>query len=123
VTVSDPAGAKSTLKPAVDERGAVLTLESPQRAGFYRLALADGGTDVFAVNRDTGESDLKALDREAVKKLLPVREYVWIGLNEDLLSALTRSRQGVELWRHLLIAALLLMVIETGLAQLFGRRA
>jgi hypothetical protein len=30
---------------------------------------------------------------------------------------------GVELWRHLLFAALLLMVLETALAQLFGRRA
>ena len=52
-----------------------------------------------------------------------MREWTWIGLNEDLLSALNRFRQGVELWRMLLTAALVLMVIETMLAQMFGRRA
>jgi hypothetical protein len=122
VSVSDPAGGKKTLKPAVDERGAVVTLENPQRAGFYRLAAASGTEDVFAVNRDTAESDLRALDRKALKRLLPIRDWTWIGLNEDLLSALTRTRQGVELWRQFLFLALALMVLETMLAQLFGRR-
>ena len=83
----------------------------------------EGGTqDVFAVNRDTAESDLRSLGRDALKRLLPA-QWSWIGLNEDLLSALSRTRQGIELWRYLLFLALGLMVVETMLAQWFGRRA
>jgi hypothetical protein len=123
VTVTEPSGAQASLKPSVEERGAVVTVEHPQAAGFYRLAVEQGSRDVFAVNRDTAESDLKSLDQAALKRLLPVRAWTWIGLNEDLLSALSRSRQGIELWRHLLLAALGLMVLETMLAQLFGRRS
>jgi hypothetical protein len=123
ISIAGPDGDRVTLKPMVDERGATVTLESPGRAGFYRLAVDGGTQDVFAVNRDTSESDLRSLNQAGLKKLLPVREWTWIGLNEDLLSALTRTRQGVELWRHLLLAALALMVLETMLAQLFGRRA
>jgi len=123
VTVTDPAGDKSTLKPVVDERGALVTLEKPKSAGFYRMAVDGGTSDVFAVNRNTGESDLKSLDQSALKRLLPVREWTWINLDEDLVTALNQSRTGVELWRHLLLAALGLMVLETMMAQLFGRRA
>lgn len=123
ITIAGPNGDRTTVKPSVDERGAVVTLENPQQAGFYRLAVEQGTPDVFAVNRDTSESDLASLNEAGVRKLIPVRELVWINLNEDLLTALTRTRQGIELWRHLLLTALLLMAVETMLAQLFGRRA
>lgn len=123
ITVTGPRGARSTLKPAVDERGATATLEAPREAGFYRLGVEGGETDLFAVNRDTAESDLRALDEAALRRLLPIRGWAWIRLDEDLPSALARSREGVELWRHLLFVALGLMALETMLAQLFGRRA
>jgi hypothetical protein len=123
VTISDPSAAKTSVKPLVDERGATVTLEHPQKAGFYRLDVQGGTQDVFAVNRDVAESDLKSLSQEALKKVLTGFDWGWIGLNEDLVSALTRARQGVELWRHLLLAALFLMALETMLAQMFGRRS
>jgi len=122
VSLTDPTGRKSALKPVVDERGATVTLENPTRAGFYRLAVEGGSKDVFAVNRDTAESDLRSLNEAALKRLLPTARWTWIGLNENLLTALSQSRQGIELWRHLLFAALGLMVVETMLAQWFGRR-
>lgn len=123
VTITSPGGARTAVRPLIHERGAIVTLENPQQAGFYRVAVDQSSPDIFAVNRDTAESDLRSLGEAALKKLLPVRNWTWIGLNEDLLSALTRSRQGIELWRHLLFAALALMVVETMLAQVFGRRA
>lgn len=123
VTVTNPAGARTTLKPVIGAQGAVVTLPRPERAGFYRLSVAGGTQDVFAINRDPAEADLRSLTREQVLKLIPIRGITWIGMNEDLVSALTRSRQGVELWRYLLIAALALMALETMLAQMFGRRA
>lgn len=123
VTITDPAGAATVLRPLVDERGATVTLDRASRAGFYRLKVEDGTEDVFAVNRDVAESDLRSLDEPALKKALPVANWSWIGLNDDLATALRESRQGIELWRHLLFAALALLVLETMLAQVFGRRA
>jgi hypothetical protein len=123
VIVTNPAGARTTLKAVIQPQGALVTLPRPERAGFYRLAVAGGTRDIFAVNRDPAEANLRSLSQEQVTKLLSARSLTWIGVNEDLVSALTRSRQGVELWRYLLIAALALMALETMLAQLFGRRA
>ena len=123
VTVTDPSGEKNTVTPTVDERGAIVQLENPRKAGFYHVAVDGGSTDTFAVNRDTAESDLRSLDEAALKKLLPVRSWAWIGLNDDLLTAINKSRQGVELWRFLLFGALALMCLETALAQVFGRRS
>lgn len=123
VTITDPAGGKTTLRTIVDERGALVTLEQPRKAGFYQVAVAGRSADTFAVNRDTAESNLQAADENALKRMLPLAQWTWIGLNEDLIGALSRSRMGVELWRPLLTAALLLMVLETMLAQMFGRRS
>lgn len=123
VTISDPGGAKNSVKPLVDERGATITLEKPEKAGFYRLDVQNGTQDVFAVNRNVAESDLRSLNQDGLKKILSGFQWSWIALNEDLLSALTRARTGVELWRHLLLGAIFLMVVETMLAQMFGRRA
>lgn len=123
IMITDPAGAKTTLRSTVDERGALVTLEEPRRAGFYQVAVASRSQDAFAVNRDTAESNLAAADENTLKRLIPVSQWTWIGFNEDLFAALSRSRMGIELWRHLLLAALGLMVLETMLAQLFGRRS
>lgn len=123
VTVTDPAGVRSSLRPVVDARGATVTLERPPRAGFYRLEVQSGTRDIFAVNRDASESDLRSLNEAQALKMIPNARASWIGLNEDLVSALNRSRQGIELWRHLLAAALALMLAETMLAQMFGRRS
>ena len=123
VTVASPGGDRTALKPLVDERGATVTLDKPQQAGFYHLSVDQGTQDTFAVNRDSSESDLRALDQGALKRLLPIGEWSWIGLNEDLASALRQARQGVELWRYLLLAALGCMLLETMCAQVFGRRA
>jgi hypothetical protein len=123
VDVIDPGGGRTTLRSAVDDRGCTVTIDRPQRAGFYRIEVSRGTQDTFAVNRDTRESVLRSLDRRTVEQRLNSRTLTWIGINEDLMSALTRSRQGVEFWRHLLIAALVLLVTETMLAQMFGRRA
>jgi len=121
--VSQPNGNRTQVRPLVDERGAVVTLENPRSAGFYRLAVDGGTQDLFAVNRDATESDLRVLGEAALRRLLPFEGWGWVGPNEDLLGAVNRSRQGVELWRHFLFAALGLMILETMLAQLFGRRA
>lgn len=123
VTITGPGGGRRTLKPEVDARGASVTLPAPEQAGFYRLSIPGGTQDVLAVNLDPAESDLRILDQAALRRLLPLPALVWVGINEDLVSALARSRTGVELWRPLLIAAVLLLLLETMLAQLFGRRA
>ncbi len=123
VSITGPDGATTTLRPVVNERGCLVTLERPERAGFYRLEVPGGTTDRLAVNRNVAESNLRSLDQKGLRSRLPGREWIWVAPAEDLLAAITRARQGVELWRHALLAALALMVLESMLAQVFGRRA
>jgi hypothetical protein len=107
----------------VDERGATVTMERPALAGFYSLRVPGGEQDTFAINRVARESDLQCISRDELGKILPEGKWSWVGPNEDMIAALVQARQGVELWRQLLAAALVLMLAEVLLAQWFGRRA
>ena len=46
----------------------------------------------------------------------------WVDAPESLASAVQEGRQGREAWRGLLLAAMALMLCESGMAQRFGRR-
>jgi Aerotolerance regulator N-terminal/von Willebrand factor type A domain len=124
VTLTTPSGATSVLKPVIDERGCTVSVERTAEAGFYRIAV-DGtpAPDTMAVNLPAKESNLRALDEAAVANLLPGVHWTWVRPSESIEAAVRRSRLGIELWRPLLFAALIFMLIETALAQLFGRRA
>lgn len=123
VTVTGPDRTTYSAKPVVDDRGCTLTVERTPLAGFYRIAVADTSTrDTLAVNLDTRESNLRSLDAAALGNLLPAARFTWVKPNESIDTAITRSRLGVELWRPFLFAAILLMLVEVALAQIFGRR-
>jgi hypothetical protein len=124
VTLATPAGATTLLKPAIDDRGCTVSVDRTPEAGFYKIAVEGAGPpDTLAVNLPTKESNLRSLDEAAVANLLPGVHWTWVRPSESIEAAVRRSRLGIELWRPLLFAALLLMLIETALAQLFGRRA
>ena len=101
-----------------------MTLERTPEAGFYQVAVQGSPTrDTLAVNLATRESDLRTLDEAALANLMPAVHWTWVHPNESIDVAVRRARLGIELWRPLLFAALLLMLVETALAQVFGRRA
>jgi hypothetical protein len=109
-------------------------MEAMTRAGLYRLQPAAaqatpaqaGSAAVpgawYAVNLRTDESDLRSLSRREVEGRLRPAAVRWVDAHEALATVVREGRQGREAWRWLLFAALALMLCESGMAQVFGRR-
>jgi hypothetical protein len=142
--LTEPDGDTTTLRPvALDPgRGPVIRFDRTRRAGLYQLSAlrsplsvkagptltesreprAESSlTDVFAVNLPAGEGDLRPLSHGQLARLLPDVRFAWVDPNQPLAAALRQARLGVELWRPLVIAIMLLMLLESFLAQRFGR--
>jgi hypothetical protein len=112
----------------------VVRMEAMTRAGLYRLQPAAaqatpaqaGSAAVpgawYAVNLRTDESDLRSLSRREVEGRLRPAAVRWVDAHEALATVVREGRQGREAWRWLLFAALALMLCESGMAQVFGRR-
>jgi len=123
VTVTDPHGTDATVRPNVTAEGATVAIEDLSQAGFYRVAIAQQPLDVIAVNREPEESDLHPLREADLRHFLTARDWAWLPPAADLSATLARNRQGVELWRYLLFAAMGLMAVESLAAQMLGRRS
>jgi Aerotolerance regulator N-terminal/von Willebrand factor type A domain len=124
-TFHDPDGDATSVRPAVDRRGASVSYDKTGTAGIYGLSLAGdkGPRDFFAVNLPHGESDLRPISRRSLDRALGEAHVSWINLQEKLESAIAQARRGVELWRPLVLVIITLMLLETWLAQKFGRQA
>jgi hypothetical protein len=124
----------------------VVRVDAVPRAGFYHLrwqssssptpgaegAMAAGAAaarvsrptpdDWVAANLNTAGSDLRSLTRAQVEGLIRPAAIQWVDPHESLAAVVQTGRQGREAWRGLLVAAMALMLCESGMAQLFGRR-
>lgn len=106
-TTTVPAGEKSQL------------LDHAPASGFYEAGPPeDPALQVSAVNADRHESNLRAIDPAALKKIVPAESVV--GLDE-LNLWLAQSRGAVPLWPVLLLLALAAFVAEATLANLLAR--
>ncbi|MBL8841759.1 MAG: BatA domain-containing protein [Planctomycetes bacterium] len=93
--------------------------------GLYALDVQFDGDELpvhelFAVNLDPTESDLRCLEREAVESLLArvKHEYHAREIPTDVAEQ-APERQG-EIWKRLVLALLVLLLLETLLAWRFG---
>jgi hypothetical protein len=84
--------------------------------GVYRLISGDSTVGAFAVNAPAAESDLTRLDGDALSSLLPGWDVNAATSDGAWRRAMYRERLGSELWRPLLIALLVVLVMETLLA-------
>ncbi|GMV04847.1 MAG: hypothetical protein AMXMBFR53_11270 [Gemmatimonadota bacterium] len=120
--LSAPRGAQAVRLPS----GAELPLDGTRmvratgEAGLYAFLADDSVLAYEAVNAHPDESDLTALDEE----LLAARvgpAVTTVGRASAWESALFRARRGPELWRPLVVAALLILLLEAAVAAA-GRR-
>jgi len=89
--------------------------ESP---GYITVLEGDETVDVLAVNCDAGvEGDCRPMDMEEVAERLGVERYRVIGEGDDIEHLVSVSREGVELSRFFLLAALAALVLEVIVAQ------
>jgi hypothetical protein len=129
-----PDGRRLSLQPSREDNGTdsvrELSLDSTPRAGLYHLLWRPqgaesgrpGSEDWFAANLDTSASDLRPLSRRQFEAAFHPAAVRWVDPHEALAAVVRDTRQGREAWRGLLLGALALMLCESGMAQLFGRR-
>jgi hypothetical protein len=109
--------------------GAVVRMDGLQRPGLYSIALPDAFKDAcrevlsadgsvsFAVAQDIAESRMQPLgaaDLDLVRKFARLTQP---GTADETRQILSGKTFGKELWRFLALAALLALLIETGLTR------
>lgn len=92
------------------------SFHAPAEPGVYRLLQGDSVVAAFAVNPATAESDLERLDRRALQARLPGWDLHATSDAAAWRRAAFRERLGRELWRPLLLALLLVLLVETVVA-------
>jgi len=137
--LEEPDASRVTLQPVHAGKGQserpIIRLDAVPRAGFYFLRRASGNRSpegaangeknaavTYAANLRTDESDLRSLSRRELEARMRPAPLRWVDPHESMAAVVREGRQGREAWRGLLFAALALMLCESGMAQIFGRR-
>jgi hypothetical protein len=121
-TFRDPSG-KTTSSPTALRDGQTLAeLERADRPGFYEIQYGDDTPPVLAaVNVDPAESDVRALQGDALREALAGLPLRLVAEDADVVAAVHEGRVGRELWKELLMLALIVLLLEAYFAQRFSR--
>lgn len=133
LTVRDPRGDDIPLRIVEKAGQKTAILDNADLPGVYtvrafngnRTSSAAAGSSPeqrIAVNVDTRESDVAVLRDAELNAAVGRLHMRLIGEKQGIRAALTESRQGRELWRIILFAALAMLIGEAILARLFTRR-
>jgi hypothetical protein len=129
----DPSGGGRTVRRSMveipDEKRFKITYEDTTVPGLYRLDLRRPNTQIgdsvqfFSVNVNTEESDLKAMTADDFKTHFEIKPGLF-DAPERLRDVKQQKelQRGTEYWPWVAAALLLLLFLETALAQLFGRQ-
>ncbi|MEK7731900.1 MAG: hypothetical protein AAB363_08590, partial [Planctomycetota bacterium] len=116
--------ASVTAAPSADGRGLTIQWEHTESAGLYQFVLRrlDGSEAVrlAAVNVDPRESDLAMALETELRRALGGLPFEYVQGLERVAQAADEAR--IELWRPVLIFAVLVLMSEQCLAWWWGRR-
>lgn len=124
VTFRDPKERTFTAPPVSRDGQTLAEVAVADQPGFYEVRYADTAPPLFAaVNVDAGESDLRGLNGDLLTEAFQGLSLRVVPEGENLEAVVRESRVGRELWKELLAAALVVLVLEGFLAWWFTRRA
>ncbi len=124
VTFISPSGETFNVKSTKRAGQAMAEFDSTGRPGFYEMRTTAHPSGVaVAVNVDAAESDIRSLRGEAMVQALSGLPIRIMPEGNALAASIRESRVGLELWRPLLLAGLIVLLIEMFLARRFTRRA
>ncbi len=111
-----PAGEEVVLQPRTEGDRLVLEFDGTDVPGFYHIH-GRNHSEWFAVNLETEESDLSAVEDSELLDQIALPGAVIVPDGERLEREVLGSRFGRELWWELLAIALLLAIVELAVAQ------
>jgi hypothetical protein len=113
-----PAGATSVARPddVVDDVSGAATYRVGTEPGVYRVLRGDSVISALTVNPSAAESDLARMDERTLRAQLPGWDLHVTTDAGEWRRAAFRERLGRELWRPLLYALALVLLIETLIA-------
>ncbi len=126
VKITLPDNSTTSESSVLDARGGTFSYKNTRQAGIYRIDVEGGKThDAFAVSSPTSESNLTYADPAtlAPQSGLAKANLTVANSPTQLQASVQRSRFGAELWRPLLWLLIPMMLLESLLAQRFGRRS
>ena len=118
-----PSGESITI-PVREHRGQfVAMLENATEAGFYEAKVSVQAPGVpIAVNVDPSESTVASLSASDLNTNLEGLDITLTNSEAELAAAIENSRTGRSSWRQFMIAGLVLLLIESLLADRLRRR-
>ncbi len=123
VQVTTPSGASRGIQASDRDGRPTAEIERAEEVGFYELQYAaDLPPLQMAVNLNPVESDVRPMPREQLLAGMQELGVPVISEAEPIAGAIEQSRIGRELWRWLLLAGLILLLVETYLSRRFSQR-
>jgi hypothetical protein len=118
-----PSGETVTVPVRENRRQYEAVLDRALETGFYlaRVSVQAPGMPI-AVNPDTAESDVRCLPASALAENFRESGILVAGTDEELLDAIGQTRPGMSYWRFFLAAGLVLLLIESLLAERMLRK-
>jgi len=119
LSILTPGNLEGDLKPLP---GAGIRFKETDELGIYAIKSRAGVLKTFSVNMDPNESRTAKASGESLEALLvrigiPAESVSIIPEREAVQAAVMETRYGVELWKHFLVAALLVAIIEMLIAR------
>jgi hypothetical protein len=113
-----PSGESITVSVSEHRSQFVAMLEKATEAGFYeaKVSVQSAGIPI-AVNVDSSESEVTSLSAEDLNTNLKGIDITLANSGAELAAAIETSRTGRSSWRQFMIAGLLLLLIESLLAD------
>jgi hypothetical protein len=118
-----PSGETFTVPVRKKRNQYVAMLDHAREDGFYlaRVSVQAPGMPV-AVNVDTRESNVKCLPESDILSRFADSDIRVARSDDELLAAIDEARTGRSFWRFLLLAGLVLLVVESLLADRMLRK-
>lgn len=125
ITPPYPGSPKDTKPEITSDNRAVVDINDTDKAGFYEILLdrAPKVTIVYAANADSSnESNLNTVAPEQIRRDYPEFKFTYVTKNDDLANKIESERKGSELWPYCAAMVILLLALESFLANRWAPR-
>jgi len=100
--------------------GIIYHFSSSKEPGIYSIYSSNEIKKMISVNLSSEESDLTKIEKNELDKIINKVNpdgYKYMNISSNIIQTLEEARYGVELWKTLLIIALILVIIEMFLSK------